>query len=332
VAGPRSQLSAVTAGRADLVDLVANSQPSRGLGLRYPTRLHSSLRTGTTYVFLNTRQPPFNNVQVRPAVNYAIDRAHLASLFGLAPGEAAVTCQILPVDFPGHQPYCPYTTGDNNGTWRGPDIRKARRLVNASHTTDVPVTVWGYPRDAGMGAYLVRLLPGLGYRAKPGSRPVRGQRAVLPVHTTDRPAVPAVRPRSQQGVIARGPQQTVAPLPRSGGQKNTKVAGLVHRGGSGHGDVPGARLCHCASTDAAEDDRGGVGTEQPPRAGLCGEAARAPATRSRTRYGRHAAIPACCGCSPGLPCSSARPPGSCGTSWWSTRGNAGASSTSSTAG
>jgi ABC-type transport system substrate-binding protein len=165
VADPRRQLSAVTAGRADLVDLLANSQPSRGLGLRYPTRLHSSLKTGTTYVFLNTRQPPFNNVRARQAVIYAIDRAHIMSLFGLAPGEATVTCQILPVDFPGHQPYCPYTAGASNGTWRGPDMAKARRLVKTSRTTKVPVTVWGYSGDAGVGAYLVRLLTGLGYRA-----------------------------------------------------------------------------------------------------------------------------------------------------------------------
>jgi peptide/nickel transport system substrate-binding protein len=165
VADPHRQLSAVTAGRADLVDLLANSQPSRALGLRYPTRLHSSLKTGTTYVFLNTRQPPFNNVKVRQAVNYAIDRAHLMSLFGLAPGEAAVTCQILPADFPGHQPYCPYTAGGSNRSWHGPDMGKARRLVKASHTTHVPVTVWGYHGDAGVGAYLVRLLTGLGYRA-----------------------------------------------------------------------------------------------------------------------------------------------------------------------
>jgi YVTN family beta-propeller protein len=165
VADPGRQLSAVLARRADLVDLLANSQPSRGLGLRYPTRLHSSLLTGTTYVFLNTRQTPFNNLQARQAINYAIDRAHLMSLFGLAPGEAAVTCQILPADFPGHQPYCPYTVGASNGTWHGPNLAKARRLVKASRTANAPVTVWGYYGDGGVGAYLVRLLTGLGYRA-----------------------------------------------------------------------------------------------------------------------------------------------------------------------
>jgi ABC-type transport system substrate-binding protein len=165
VADPRRQLSAVTAGRADLVDLLANSQPSRGLGLRYPTRLHSSLRTGTTYVFLNAQQAPFSNLKARQAINYAIDRAHVLSLFGLAPGEAAVTCQILPADFPGHQPYCPYTIGNSNGTWHGPDLAKARRLVEASRTSNVPVTVWGYSGDGGAGAYLAELLTDLGYRA-----------------------------------------------------------------------------------------------------------------------------------------------------------------------
>jgi YVTN family beta-propeller protein len=165
VADPRRQLSAVTAGRADLVDLLTNAQPSRDLGLRYPARLHSSLRTDVNYVFLNTRQPPFNNVLVRQAINYAIDRARIVSLFGLAPGEAAVTCQVLPADFPGHQPYCPYTAGVSNGTWHGPDLAKARRLVQASHTTNVPVTVWGWSGDAGTGAYLAGLLTGLGYRA-----------------------------------------------------------------------------------------------------------------------------------------------------------------------
>ena len=115
-------------------------------------------------MFLNTRLPPFSNVKARQAINYAIDRARIVSLLGLAPGEAAVTCQVLPADFPGYQPYCPYTAGASDGTWQRPDTGTALRLVQASHTTNAPVTVWGYRGDGGVGAYLVGLLTGLGYR------------------------------------------------------------------------------------------------------------------------------------------------------------------------
>jgi hypothetical protein len=83
------------------------------------------------------------------------------------PGEAAVTCQILPADFPGHQPYCPYTAGPKDGFWHGPDLAKARRLAQESGTTNVPVTVWEYAGKQGkaVGAYLVQLFRQLGYQA-----------------------------------------------------------------------------------------------------------------------------------------------------------------------
>jgi peptide/nickel transport system substrate-binding protein len=78
-----------------------------------------------------------------------------------------VTCQILPADFPGHQNYCPYTTGTHDGIWHRPDMAKARRFAKDSHTTNVPVTVWtfkGFGNQA-VGSYLVRMLKDLGYRA-----------------------------------------------------------------------------------------------------------------------------------------------------------------------
>jgi YVTN family beta-propeller protein len=163
IADPKKLQSEVIAGTADMVDLSLNGQPSRDLAMRYPTRLHSGPKSGTSYVFLNTRQPPFNNLKTRQAVNYAIDRGKMAQLAGDGPGEASVTCQVLPADFPGYRPYCPYTTGPKDGTWHGPDMTKARRLVKESHTTNVPVTVWNYPGVE--GAYLVSLIRDLGYRA-----------------------------------------------------------------------------------------------------------------------------------------------------------------------
>jgi YVTN family beta-propeller protein len=124
---PGQQKAAVIAGRADLVDLFLNGQSYPDLATRYPTRVHAGLKLFTTYFFLNTRQPPFANIKARQAVNYAVDRARMLDLLHLGPGQAAVTCQILPTDFPGYRPYCPYTAGARDGAWYGPDMEKARR-------------------------------------------------------------------------------------------------------------------------------------------------------------------------------------------------------------
>ena len=164
VAGPAKQESAVIAGRADLTAVYSNGQ---SLATRYPARVHTTLKLATEFLFLNTRQPPFTSLKARQAVNYAIDRGRILQLSHLAPGQAAVTCQMLPADFPGHQSYCPYTTGTKDGIWHSPDMAKARRLAKDSHTTNVPVTVW-ILRDfasRALNSYLVRLLKDLGYRA-----------------------------------------------------------------------------------------------------------------------------------------------------------------------
>jgi peptide/nickel transport system substrate-binding protein len=159
------QESAVIAGRADLAQLDENDE---SLAIQYPARVHLGLKLNTLFVILGTRQPPFTNIMARQALNYAIDRARILQFAHLASGQATATCQILPADFPGHQSYCPYTAGTQDGGWHAPDMAKARQLVQDSRTTNVPVTIWTIndpPTKAG-ASYLVRLLKDLGYRAK----------------------------------------------------------------------------------------------------------------------------------------------------------------------
>ena len=153
MAGLSRQESAVIAGRADLALLLSGDDQS--LAVRYPARVHVGLRLGTGYASLNTRLPPFTNIKARQAVNYAIDRARIIQLDHAAPGQATATCQMLPPDFPGHQGYCPYTTGAGDGAWHGPDMAKARRLVRESGTTNAPVTVWSFNNVRGQGGRLV---------------------------------------------------------------------------------------------------------------------------------------------------------------------------------
>jgi YVTN family beta-propeller protein len=161
-----AQISAVIAGRGDLADLEEGDLQS--LAIQYPARVYFGLKLGTEFASLNTRLPPFTNVKARQAVNYAIDRARIIQLYHYAAGQATATCKMLPPDFPGHQGYCPYTTGAGDGAWHGPDMEKARRLVRESGTMNMPVTVWSHddPPGKATGSYLVGLLDDLGYRAR----------------------------------------------------------------------------------------------------------------------------------------------------------------------
>ena len=84
--------------------------------------------------------PPFDNLKVRQAVNYATDRNALIKLCG-GPKLASITCQVLPPDFPGYKPYCPYTVNPGSGSGRAPDMAKARQLVEQSGTKGIKVKV-----------------------------------------------------------------------------------------------------------------------------------------------------------------------------------------------
>jgi YVTN family beta-propeller protein len=161
-----AQESAVIVGQADLAFLEFGDLES--LAIQYPARVFFFPKVGTEYASLNTRLPPFTNLKARQAVNYAIDRARILQFFHFASGQGTVTCQMLPPGFPGHQGYCPYTTGAGDGAWHGPDMEQARRLVRESGTRNMPVTVWS-PGDRpgkAAGSYLVGLLDDLGYRAR----------------------------------------------------------------------------------------------------------------------------------------------------------------------
>ena len=77
-------------------------------------------------MFLNTRVPPFNDVRVRRAVNYAVDRNRMDDLRG-GPELERPSCQVLPPNLDGYRRYCPYTIRPSaDGRYTGPDLAKAR--------------------------------------------------------------------------------------------------------------------------------------------------------------------------------------------------------------
>ena len=116
-------------------------------------------------MWLNTRLPPFNNLKVRQAVNYAVDRNRTVELQG-GPTQMQRTCQVLPPNFDGYRRYCPYTIDPRpDGKYTGPDLARAQALVAASGTSGQAVTVWG-GGGCCLDRYFVSVLKSLGYRAR----------------------------------------------------------------------------------------------------------------------------------------------------------------------
>jgi YVTN family beta-propeller protein len=165
-ADERRDVTDVLNGRADLMffppphDRLAELQAGRA------GQLHITPRPGNYYMALGTATHPFDDVRARRALNLAVDRRTIGRLFGTT---GRSTCQILPPNFPGYVPYCPYD---------GPDVAQARKLVSESGTAGERVTVWAtadyaFGMPVPVGRYFVGLLRSLGYRAR--LREVKGQ-------------------------------------------------------------------------------------------------------------------------------------------------------------
>jgi peptide/nickel transport system substrate-binding protein len=69
---------------------------------KYSDRFRFEDSINTYYMFLNFQEPPFDDLKVRQAVNYAIDPEALARIFG---GRLNPDQQILPPGMPGYEEY-----------------------------------------------------------------------------------------------------------------------------------------------------------------------------------------------------------------------------------
>jgi peptide/nickel transport system substrate-binding protein len=110
----------------------------------------------STYFFwMNTTQPPFDDLRVRQAVNHAVDPAALERIYA---GDIKATQQILPPDMPGYEKFELYPH----------DMAKARALIRQANPSDREITVWGdsvNPNDDA-AAYYQDVLEKLGFDAE----------------------------------------------------------------------------------------------------------------------------------------------------------------------
>ena len=158
-----AQVTAVQNGEADWMFDEPPADRLAEMGTKNKEQVHITPLTAWWYVPMNTRLAPFDNVKVRQAVNFAIDRKQLVNLFG-GPVLASPVCQVLPPGFPGHTDYCPYTK-DPGTKWSAPDMEKAKALVEESGTKGQKVTIIAEDKTVSksIGVYLQSVLTELGY-------------------------------------------------------------------------------------------------------------------------------------------------------------------------
>jgi peptide/nickel transport system substrate-binding protein len=132
---------------------------------KYSDRFRMDPNPPNTYwFFLNETVKPFDSLEARQAVNYAIDSRALQRIFG---GRLEPTCNFLPPAYAstGYKKIDPCPYGDPAGP---PDIAKAKQLVKASGTAGQTVTVWANNKDPrpAIAEYLRDVMTQIGYKAK----------------------------------------------------------------------------------------------------------------------------------------------------------------------
>lgn len=82
------------------------------------------------YFWMKATRPPFDDLKVRQAVNYAVDPAALERIYV---GSLAGTQQILPPGMPGYEKFELYPH----------DLAKAKQMIKEADPADMDITVWG---------------------------------------------------------------------------------------------------------------------------------------------------------------------------------------------
>jgi peptide/nickel transport system substrate-binding protein len=106
----------------------------------------------TYYFWMNTKEPPFDDVKVRQAVNYAVDAKALERIYA---GQITSTQQILPPGMPGYEQFELYPHS----------MDKAEELMKEANPSDTDITVWTDTESPNneAGEYFNEILKELGF-------------------------------------------------------------------------------------------------------------------------------------------------------------------------
>ena len=156
IRNPSTQVNDVEQGKFDWMQ----NAPPAGRYAEVKSRYEGSQfrvepQINTYFFWMNTQKAPFDDLQVRRAVNYAIDPAALERIYA---GSLAATHQILPPGMPGHAAFDLYPH----------DMAKAKEMIERANPSDREITVWTdneSPNDEA-AEYYEDVLSKLGFDAK----------------------------------------------------------------------------------------------------------------------------------------------------------------------
>jgi peptide/nickel transport system substrate-binding protein len=124
---------------------------------KYANQIKVYTPANTFYYFMNNREAPFDNLKVRQAVNFAINREALVRIYG---GLATPTQNVLPPTYPQYKKLNLYPY----------NLAKAKSLIKAAGATGAAVTIWTDNNESRRapeaGQYLQGVLKSIGLNAK----------------------------------------------------------------------------------------------------------------------------------------------------------------------
>jgi peptide/nickel transport system substrate-binding protein len=156
IRNPQTQVNDVEQGKYDWMQNPPPADRYTEVKEKYEgTQFEVHTTISTYYFWMNQTKPPFNDVKVRQAVNYAVDPAALERIYS---GQIKGTQQILPPGMPGYEKFELYPH----------NMAKAKQMIQEAHPSDMNITVWTDTESPNneAGEYYEGVLKELGFNTK----------------------------------------------------------------------------------------------------------------------------------------------------------------------